>query len=62
MLKAFKYRIYPTKKQANYLNQNFGATRFLWNHLVANFNEYKSIGPNRLCNEKLLKEIPENSG
>lgn len=56
--RAYKYRVKPNKIQANYLDQNFGAVRFLWNQLVANFNEYSTIGPNRPMNEKILKDDP----
>ncbi|GAB4026052.1 RNA-guided endonuclease TnpB family protein [Spirosoma gilvum] len=31
MLKAFKYRIYPTTEQAQLLNKHFGAVRFVYN-------------------------------
>jgi putative transposase len=31
MLKAFKYRLYPTKKQANQFNQHIGSCRFVYN-------------------------------
>ena len=55
ILKAYKYRLYPTKLQRDYLGEVFGSVRFVWNQLVANFNEYSSVGPNRQCNEKLLK-------
>lgn len=61
MLRAYKYRLYPTKKQAEYLSQVFGSVRFVWNQLVANFNEYSTIGPNRPLNEKILKDNPEYS-
>lgn len=59
--RAYKYRIYPTKKQAEYLRQTFGCVRFVWNQLVANFNSWSSEGPNRPMNEKILKDIPEYS-
>ena len=59
MLKAYKYRLYPTKEQAEYLSQVFGSVRFVWNQLVANFNEYSSCGPNRPMDEKILKDNPE---
>ena len=59
ILKSYKYRIYPKKGQANYLDQNFGAVRFLWNQLVANFNSWSAEGPNRPMNEKILKDDPE---
>jgi putative transposase len=38
--KAYKYRIYPTFDQRRTLDRNFGAVRFVWNQLVANFNSY----------------------
>ena len=38
--RAYKYRLYPNKTQRIELDQNFGAVRFLWNTLVANFNAY----------------------
>ena len=38
--RAYKYRLYPNKTQQTKLDQNFGAVRFLWNALVANFNAY----------------------
>ena len=59
--RAYKYRIYPTKKQAEYLRQTFGCVRFVWNQLVANFNSWSSDGPNRPMNEKILKDTPEYS-
>ena len=59
--RAYKYRIYPTKQQAAYLNEVFGCVRFVWNRLVANFNSWSSEGPNRPMNEKILKDIPEYS-
>jgi putative transposase len=39
-LKAFKYRIYPTKRQATLLNKTFGCVRVVWNHNVEVFNKY----------------------
>ena len=59
--RAYKYRIYPTKQQAAYLNEVFGCVRFVWNQLVANFNSWASDGPNRPMNEKSLKDTPEYS-
>jgi putative transposase len=32
--------MYPTKEQQQFLDRNFGAARFIWNALVANFNNY----------------------
>ena len=59
--RAYKYRIYPTKQQAEYLRQTFGCVRFVWNQLVANFNSWTPDGPNRPMNEKILKDTPEYS-
>jgi putative transposase len=39
-LKAFKYRIYPTKQQAVLLNKTFGCVRVIWNHNVEVFNKF----------------------
>lgn len=36
--RSYKYRIYPTLEQQEYLNQNFGAVRWLWNQFVSKFN------------------------
>ncbi len=58
-MKAYKYRLYPTIKQQQYLDQVFGDVRFVWNKLVENFNSYSPIGPNRPMNEKILKDNPE---
>lgn len=55
VLKAFKYRLYPTKDQANYLDCNFGAVRFLWNQMVSSFNSYGK-GPTIPEDEKVIKE------
>ena len=35
-LKSFQYRIYPTKLQQEFLAQQFGAVRFVYNHFLAN--------------------------
>ncbi len=32
--KGYKYRLYPTKEQALYLNQTLGACRKIWNVLL----------------------------
>ena len=34
MLKAFKYRIYPTKSQITLIEKHFGSTRFLYNYFL----------------------------
>lgn len=34
MLKAFKYRLYPTKTQADKINQNIGCARLVYNLML----------------------------
>lgn len=54
-LKAYKYRIYPTKEQEIMLAKTFGCCRFVWNKLVENFNNNDGT----IVNEKTLKDNPE---
>jgi putative transposase len=47
MLKAYKYRIYPTKQQKTLINNTFGCVRFFWNKQVEIFKSYnKENNPN----------------
>ena len=39
-LKAYKFRLYPTKQQEVLLNKTFGCVRFYYNQQVALFNSY----------------------
>ena len=39
-LKAYKFRLYPTKQQEVLLNKTFGCVRYAWNQNVANFLTY----------------------
>jgi hypothetical protein len=54
-LKAYKYRIYPTKEQEILLAKTFGCVRFVWNKLVENFNN----NDGSTVNEKTLKDQEE---
>jgi putative transposase len=54
-LKAYKFRIYPTKDQEVLLAKTFGCCRFVWNKLVENFNNNSK----EIINEKTLKDTPE---
>lgn len=52
MLKAVKVRIYPTRNQSQFLNQQFGAVRFVYNKSLAIINHFykirhKSLKPTR---------------
>lgn len=40
ILKAFKYRLYPTAQQEVLLNKTFGCVRVVWNHNVEVFNKF----------------------
>lgn len=52
MLKAYKYRIYPSKEQQIYLAKTFGCTRFVYNKMLADkIEHYKNTG-------KSLKNTP----
>ena len=57
--RAYKYRLYPTDEQTEFLNQNFGCVRFVWNQLVANFNSWTPEFTPPKLNEKILKDDPE---
>lgn len=52
MLKAYKYRIYPTKEQKEYFTKVFGCVRFIYNKMLADKLEYyQKTG-------KMLKNTP----
>jgi putative transposase len=43
--KAYKFRIYPTKKQASLINKTIGCSRFVFNHFLSLWNNtYKETG------------------
>jgi putative transposase len=58
-LRAYKYRLYPDKMQAEFLSQNFGCVRLLWNKLVSAFHSWSATGPNPYVSEKTLKDDPD---
>lgn len=48
MHRAFKFRLYPNKRQREYFENNFGACCFIWNKLLEDsMNDYKLTG--KLC-------------
>lgn len=59
-LKAFKFRLYPTPDQEVLLNKTFGCTRFVWNALTANFNEWSPDHTPDQLSSKILKDDPDN--
>ena len=50
--KAFKFRIYPNKEQANFINQNIGACRFIYNQMLEDKIKYYEE------NKKTLNNTP----
>lgn len=65
MQKAFRYRIYPTEKQAEFLASQFGAVRFIYNHFLSNrkdeyLNNKKSL--NYYDDAKSLTELKNKDG
>ena len=53
MLKAYKYRIYPTSEQRLYLAKTFGCTRFVYNQMLADI--IKSYEENKDLDIKAIK-------
>ena len=62
MNKAYKYRIYPNKKQIEMFSNTFGSVRFVYNKLLnlqEESNTYMSkVDSNNYCNHVLKTEYP----
>ncbi|TPE42392.1 RNA-guided endonuclease TnpB family protein [Pontibacter mangrovi] len=59
MLKAFKYRLYPTEEQATLLNKHIGSCRFVYNlALETKQTAYAGFKTNLTCFD-LVKQLPE---
>lgn len=56
ILKAYKFRIYPNKEQSLFIDKVCNDVRFVWNSLVANFNNYKTEDFKDKFSDKELKE------
>lgn len=65
MLKAYKYRIYPTEEQITQLSKTFGSCRFVYNYYLSMKkdlyqNDEKSMSKidcNNHCNQQLKNEF-----
>jgi putative transposase len=60
MLKAYKYRLYPNKKQEVLFSKAFGCVRFVWNKHVEAFNNKEVVDRNSVELKKefeFLKEV-----
>lgn len=65
MQKTFKFRLYPTEKQKEFLSKQFGAVRFVYNYFLANrkdeyLNNKKSL--NYYDDAKSLTELKTKDG
>ena len=52
MLRAYKYRVYPSGEQTEYFAKTFGCTRFVYNLMLADKIEYYK------ATEEMLKNTP----
>ncbi|UYM17162.1 RNA-guided endonuclease InsQ/TnpB family protein [Endozoicomonas euniceicola] len=57
MLRATKVRIYPTSEQAEFLDRQFDAVRFVWNKALAIKVHYYKVRGQSLSPEKHLKPL-----
>ncbi len=58
MLKAFKYRIYPTSEQSVLLAKSFGCARWFYNYALNLTSEtYKQTGKG-LSRDEIIKLLP----
>ena len=55
ILKAYKFRLYPTSGQEIMLTKTFGCVRFVWNQRVAQFLDWKHDEP--VKKEPTIKEM-----
>jgi len=58
ILRAYKYRIYPNKEQIEFLENHFGACRFVYNYFWGKYKDTKL--PNKTTLQKELKELKKN--
>ena len=60
MLKAYKYRIYPTEEQISFIRQNVGANRWFYNYAVNKINEhYEKSGEHLSAQYNITKDLPQ---
>ncbi|MEM6963618.1 MAG: RNA-guided endonuclease TnpB family protein [Bacteroidota bacterium] len=56
--KAYKYRLYPTRQQAQFLDKCMAINRKLWNATLAYYNEYFEQSKEDPANEGKGKSLP----
>jgi putative transposase len=59
MIKAFKYRFYPTPEQDVVLRRTVGCSRYVWNKALALRSEAWKNGQNRIPGKELSSLLPE---
>jgi putative transposase len=59
MLKAFKYRLYPSKEQKVLLEKHFGCVRFVWNWALGKKMEAYQKDKTNLSRYELQAELPK---
>jgi len=59
MLKAFKYRLYPNKEQAEKIDRNIGCARWVYNYALAKKMKAWQQEKKNLSRFDLQKDLPE---
>jgi putative transposase len=59
MLKAYKYRIYPTQEQKVLLAKTFGSCRWFYNLALNLTNETYKITGKGLSRNEIINKLPE---
>lgn len=59
MLKAFKYRLYPNKKQAEKIDKNIGCARFIYNYALAKKIKAWTQEKKNLSRFDIQKDLPK---
>jgi len=59
MLRAYKYRIYPTDEQKTFIRQNVGGNRWFYNYAVNKINDhYEKTGEHISAQYNVCRELP----
>lgn len=58
MIKTYKIRLYPTKKQEIQIKQHIGACRFVWNYMLAKQEEFYKQGEKHLSAFDMINLLP----
>ena len=61
IMKAFRYRIYPTKVQQVMLAKHFGCVRYVYNHFLAKYKEKEDYTSYQRMTQELTKLKKENN-